>query len=141
MMYLHEGIEPELKDLISRLQATGAKVSGQVTHCGHFSKNTKLQRVQKPKGPSRQFVGIGAIVGRYVAPAMTKEDIEYLVKTYSDAATFMKRVGFDVMEIHFGHGYGLSQFISPLTNKREDEYGGSLENRMRLPLEVLEASP
>ena len=70
---------------------------------------------------------------------MTLEDIDTLVQIYADAATFMKNVGFDAAEIHFGHGYGLSQFISPKTNKRTDEYGGSLENRMRLPLRILEA--
>ena len=51
----------------------------------------------------------------------------------------MKSVGFDAIEIHFGHGYGISQFISPKTNHRTDEYGGSLANRMRFPLEVLES--
>ena len=80
-----------------------------------------------------------AQVGAPFAGAMTLADIDYLVKTYADAATFMKAVGFDAAEIHFGHGYGLSQFISPKTNRRTDEYGGSLENRMRLPLRALEA--
>ncbi len=51
----------------------------------------------------------------------------------------MKQVGFDAIEIHFGHGYGISQFISPRTNRRTDEYGGTLTNRMRFGLEVLEA--
>lgn len=51
----------------------------------------------------------------------------------------MKEVGFDALEIHFGHGYGLSQFISLKTNKRTDKYDGSISNRMRLPLRVLEA--
>ena len=139
MMYLHEGIADDLSNLIAMLQETGTKVSGQMTHCGHFSRNTELQRLEKPLGPSKQFVGIGASVGRLTAPAMTKDDINYLVGTYRDAGAFMKRVGFDAIEIHFGHGYGLSQFISPITNKRDDEYGGSHENRMRLPLEALAA--
>jgi len=51
----------------------------------------------------------------------------------------MKSVGFDAIEIHFGHGYGISQFISPKTNKRKDQYGGSLNNRMRFTLECLQA--
>lgn len=140
MMWLHDGIEDELKSLIAKLKKTGAKVSGQVTHCGHFSQNKDLQRVDKPKGPSKMFVGIGLTVGRPIAPAMTQDDIDYMVGTYRDAAAFMKRVGFDAMEIHFGHGYGLSQFISPKTNKRKDKYGGSHENRMRMPLECLAAA-
>jgi 2,4-dienoyl-CoA reductase-like NADH-dependent reductase (Old Yellow Enzyme family) len=60
-----------------------------------------------------------------------------MIGTYRDAAAFMKRVGFDAIEIHFGHGYGLSQFISPKTNKRTDDYGGSHEKRMRVPLQCL----
>src|SRR5690606_29110426 len=66
-------------------------------------------------------------------------DIRAMVQHYHDAAVFMKSVGFDALEIHFGHGYGLCQFISPKTNKRTDQYGGSLHNRMRVPLMVLDA--
>ncbi|NNL12052.1 MAG: NADH:flavin oxidoreductase, partial [Pseudomonadales bacterium] len=66
-------------------------------------------------------------------------DIDHFVQTYVDSARFMQSVGFDAAEVHFGHGYGLSQFISPRTNKRDDIYGGSLQNRMRLPMRVLEA--
>ena len=139
MMWLHDGIAEELSSLIKSLQKTGAKVSGQVTHCGHFSQLKELSNGRVPKGPSKMFVGIGATVGRFIAPAMTVEEINHLVGTYRHAARFMKKVGFDALEIHFGHGYGLSQFVSPKTNKRTDEYGGSHENRMRLPLEVLAA--
>ncbi len=70
---------------------------------------------------------------------MDHADIDYMVQTYRDAARYMRETGFDAIEIHFGHGYGLSQFMSPKTNKRTDEYGGSLMNRMRLPLRVLDA--
>jgi len=140
MMWLHEGIEDELRALIAELKKSGAKVSGQVTHCGHFSQNKALEKDQPPKGPSKMFVGIGLTVGRPIAPAMTQDDINHLIETYRDAARFMKRAGFDALEIHFGHGYGLSQFISPKTNKRTDEYGGSHEKRMRLPLECLAAA-
>lgn len=137
MMWLHEGIETELRDLIQALKATGTKVSGQVTHCGHFSQLKTFEKDSLPKGPSKMFVPIGLSVGRPIAPAMTQSDIEALVESYRQTAIFMKKVGFDAFEIHFGHGYGLSQFISPKTNKRTDKYGGSHENRMRLPLEIL----
>ncbi|MDG2304099.1 MAG: NADH:flavin oxidoreductase [Candidatus Binatia bacterium] len=139
MMYLHEAIEPELRRLTGAVHEAGALVSGQMTHCGNFSRNRKLQRLARPLGPSRQFSMIGATVGMPFAGAMTEADIDYLVETYRASADRMKRVGFDAAEIHFGHGYGLSQFISPKTNRRNDAYGGSLENRMRLPLRVLEA--
>jgi 2,4-dienoyl-CoA reductase-like NADH-dependent reductase (Old Yellow Enzyme family) len=75
----------------------------------------------------------------FFCDAMKRSDIDNLVQVYHNAAVFMKSVGFDALEIHFGHGYGLCQFISPLTNRRKDEYGGTLENRMRLPLRVLQA--
>ena len=141
MMWLHEGIRPQLTQMISELKAIApdVKVSGQMTHCGNFSKVRKMQRLKRPLGPSRTFNMLGAPSGVPFAGAMTLDDIDYLVKTYADSARFMASVGFDAAEIHFGHGYGLSQFISPRTNKRTDDYGGSLENRMRLPLRVLEA--
>ena len=137
MMWLHEGIEDELREMIQALQKLGAKVSGQVTHCGHFSQNKDLYGLDAPKGPSKMFVPIGLTVGRPIAKAMNLDDIERLVESYRKAAIFMKKVGFDAIEIHFGHGYGLSQFISPKTNKRKDDYGGSHKDRMRLPLRVL----
>ena len=139
MMYMHEGIKPALGGLIDELHAAGARVSGQMAHCGYFSKNKELQRLKRPLGPSARFNPLGVGAGMPFAGAMTLADIDYLVQTYSDAARLMKDMGFDAIEIHFGHGYGLSQFISPLTNKRTDEYGGSLENRMRLPLRALAA--
>jgi 2,4-dienoyl-CoA reductase-like NADH-dependent reductase (Old Yellow Enzyme family) len=82
---------------------------------------------------------LGLPSGMPFADEMSHADIDYMVQTFRDAAVFMKDIGFDCIELHLAHGYGLSQFISPKTNKRTDEYGGSLTNRMRLPLRVLEA--
>ncbi|MDE0950337.1 MAG: NADH:flavin oxidoreductase [Halioglobus sp.] len=141
MMWMHEGIRDQLTHMNRELKnaAPGVAISGQMTHCGNFSKNRKLQRLKRPLGPSRQFNSLGAASGMPFAGAMTVRDIDYLVQTYADAARLMKETGFDAVEIHFSHGYGLSQFISPRTNRRTDEYGGSLTNRMRLPLRALEA--
>ena len=141
MMWLHEGVREPLSQMIAELKqlAPDVKVSGQMTHCGNFTKVRKLQRLKRPLGASKAFNMLGAPSGVPFAGAMTLQDIDYMVKLYADAAIFMKDTGFDAAEIHFGHGYGLSQFISPKTNKRTDDYGGSLENRMRLPLRVLEA--
>ena len=58
---------------------------------------------------------------------------------FARAALIAQRCGFDAVEVHMGHGYLLSQFLSPAINKRKDEYGGSLENRMRISLEVIDA--
>ena len=141
MMWMHDGIRDKLAYMNSELKsaAPGVKISGQMTHCGNFSKNRKMQRLKRPLGPSRQFNLLGAASGMPFAGAMSVADIDYLVQTYHDAAVLMKDTGFDAAEIHFSHGYGISQFISPKTNRRTDEYGGSLANRMRLPLRVLEA--
>lgn len=138
MMYMHEGIRGELSSLIDKLHARDCKVSGQMGHCGGFSKNRELKR-KRPLGPNFAVNGLGIGCGMFFADGMTHADIDEMVAQYRDAAGFMKSVGFDSLEIHFGHGYGLCQFISPKTNKRKDEYGGSLENRMRLPLRVLAA--
>jgi 2,4-dienoyl-CoA reductase-like NADH-dependent reductase (Old Yellow Enzyme family) len=141
MMWMHEGIRDRLVHMNSELKkaAPDVKISGQMTHCGNFSKNRKMQRLKRPLGPSRQFNMLGAPSGLPFAGAMNAADIDYMVQTYHDAALLMKETGFDAVEIHFSHGYGISQFISPKTNRRSDEYGGSLANRMRLPLRALEA--
>jgi 2,4-dienoyl-CoA reductase-like NADH-dependent reductase (Old Yellow Enzyme family) len=141
MMWMHEEIRPQLTHIIRELKqaAPDVKVSGQLAHCGNFSKNRKLQRLKRPLGPSRRLNMLGLPSGLPLAGAMSVADIDYLVQTYHDAALFMQETGFDALEMHFSHGYALSQFISPKTNKRSDEYGGSLANRMRLPLRALEA--
>ncbi len=69
---------------------------------------------------------------------MTEEDIERVIKAYALAARRIKEAGFDGVEIHGGTGYLLVQFLSPRTNQRSDAYGGSLENRMRFPLRVVD---
>lgn len=140
MMYMHAGIEKELRTLTDTIHAAGARVSGQVAHCGNFSKNRNLQRLKRPLGPSPRINMLGIPAGLPIAGAMTKTDIDHLVETYRDTAARMKRVGFDAIELHFGHGYALSQFISPKTNRRNDDYGGTHANRMRLSLRVLEAT-
>lgn len=70
---------------------------------------------------------------------LTKTDIRNIVEQFAEAAKRADRAGIDMIELHGAHGYLLHQFLSPLSNRREDEYGGSLENRMRLSLEVFKA--
>lgn len=70
---------------------------------------------------------------------LTRKDMDKIVGDYVAAAKRCDQAGFDMIEVHMAHGYLLATFISPLTNKRKDEYGGSLENRMRFPLEVFKA--
>jgi 2,4-dienoyl-CoA reductase-like NADH-dependent reductase (Old Yellow Enzyme family) len=78
--------------------------------------------------------------GEYAAPvAATLADIEKIVQDFTDAAIRSIAAGFDVLELHAAHGYLLHQFLSPLSNQRSDEYGGSLENRARLLLRIVTA--
>ena len=70
---------------------------------------------------------------------MTRADMDKVIADFVQAAERGHRAGFDMLELHCAHGYLLASFISPLTNQRTDEYGGSLENRMRFPLEVFRA--
>ncbi|HET8706634.1 MAG TPA: NADH:flavin oxidoreductase, partial [Pseudomonadales bacterium] len=135
MLYMHEAIRRPLTDMIDNLHQLGTKVSGQMGHGGGFSKNRELKRA-RPLGPSFGLNALGIANGMFLCDAMTHADIKSMIQHYHDAAVFMKSVGFDALEIHFGHGYGLCQFMSPKTNRRKDEYGGSLQNRMRLPIQV-----
>lgn len=74
-----------------------------------------------------------------VPKAMDRADMDMVRDQFVASAQMAERCGFDMLELHFAHGYLLSSFISPLTNKRTDDYGGSLENRMRYPLEIFHA--
>ena len=71
--------------------------------------------------------------------AMTVEEIQNLIQRFVDTASQAEKAGFDGVQIHAAHGYLISQFLSPLTNKRNDEYGGSIENRMRLLVDIIKA--
>jgi 2,4-dienoyl-CoA reductase-like NADH-dependent reductase (Old Yellow Enzyme family) len=87
-----------------------------------------------PEGPSPV-----AFSEQHVVPhELTKKDIESIVDDFASAAKRSLEVGFEVIELHAAHGYLLHEFLSPLSNHRKDEYGGSIENRMRFPLEVAE---
>src|SRR4029077_8189401 len=74
-----------------------------------------------------------------VAHAMTRNDMDRVRDQFFASAEMAGRARFDMLAIHCAHGYLLSSFITPLTNRRNDEYGGSLENRMRYPLEIFRA--
>lgn len=137
-MWLHEGVRSQLQRLSAAVHAEGGALSAQLAHCGGFSRN-RPRNIPRPRGPSVAVNQYGLLSGLPLTGAMGPADLRKTVAEYAAAAAFAKEVGFDALEIHMGHGYLLSQFISPLINQRRDDYGGSLENRMRLPLEVLAA--
>jgi anthraniloyl-CoA monooxygenase len=74
-----------------------------------------------------------------VPRAMTRADMDKVIADFVRSTKYADQAGFDMLELHMAHGYLLASFISPLTNKRTDDYGGSIANRMRLPLEVFRA--
>ncbi len=82
---------------------------------------------------------IAASADAAVPKALERDEIRSLVEAFASAARRAARIGFDAVELHGAHGYLLHEFLSPLSNRRDDEYGGSLENRMRFPLEVFDA--
>jgi 2,4-dienoyl-CoA reductase-like NADH-dependent reductase (Old Yellow Enzyme family) len=130
-MWMREEIVPGLKRLTDAVHKEGAAASVQLGHCGFFA--NKHAAGTRPIGPSRKFC-----LFRYsVCRAMTETDIERVREDFAKAAKLAQKAGFDAIEIHSGHGYLLSQFLSPWTNKRRDKYGGSLENRLRFPVSVI----
>lgn len=136
-MVMSDAIAGPLSKLIGAVHAEGALISGQMAHCGGFSRNKPI-RSKRPLGPSFRFNEYGVFVGMPFSGTMKSSDMENTLDDYYKAGLFMKNIGFDAIELHMGHGYLLSQFLSPAWNKRNDEYGGSLENRMRFPMEVFD---
>ncbi len=76
---------------------------------------------------------------RHPPKALSQSEIKQVIADFAESAKRAVKAGFDLIELHAAHGYLLHQFMSPLSNKRDDQYGGSLENRIRLTLEVLQA--
>jgi len=137
-MVIDETAIPYLKRLAGEVHANGGKIAIQLTHCGYFTRSTRYKS-KKPLGPSRTLNKYGIMKGRPYSKAMSQADIDRTIADFEHAAMISKQCGFDAVEVHMGHGYLLSQFLSPAINKRKDRYGGSLENRIRLPLEIVNA--
>ncbi len=130
-IWMREEIVPDLKKITDAVHREGAAVNIQLGHCGYFSNKNVIGR--RPIGASRKFCTF-----RYAfAHEMTEEEINRVKEDFGKAAQLASEAGFDAVEIHSGHGYLLSQFLSPYTNMRKDRYGGSLENRLRFPASVV----
>ncbi|MBT8332359.1 MAG: NADH:flavin oxidoreductase [Deltaproteobacteria bacterium] len=121
-----------LKEMTAAVHGQKGKIVCQLAHAGFFG-NEKLSG-QTPIAPS----AIDGIA-KGMRKEMTADDIERVINAFATAARRAKVAGFDGIQIHGAHGYLLSEFISPMFNQRTDEYGGSIENRARLPLAVLQA--
>ncbi len=124
---------------------TDAKICAQIGHSGRKG-STRLawDGIDKPlpEGENWPLLSASAIPlmeGNVVPKAMDRADMDMVKAQFVDAVKAADAAGFDMIEMHAAHGYLLASFISPVTNKRVDEYGGRLENRMRYPLEVFDA--
>lgn len=131
-LWIRPEILPDLQQLADAVHKEGAALSIQLGHCGNMSKPSIAGRA--PFSPS------GGL--NIYAPAwthkMSHDDIRQVVKQFGDAVRTVRKAGFDAVEIHAGHGYLISQFLSPYTNHRKDIFGGSLENRARFMRMVID---
>jgi 2,4-dienoyl-CoA reductase-like NADH-dependent reductase (Old Yellow Enzyme family) len=124
---------PIFARIVEAVHREGAKIFGQVIHLG-----------RQVEGDFERTVSWGPSPVRWsptaqVPHAMTRREMEIVIQSHIVTARNVLEAGFDGFEIHLGHGHMLQQFLSPVSNIRDDEFGGSRENRMRFPLAVLEA--
>ena len=124
-LWLRDEIVPALRDLTDAVHAEGAAVGIQLGHCGNMTHWSTAGSF--PVSASNGFNLYSPTFHR----RMRKSEIVEFAKDFGKAVDTAYEAGFDSIEVHAGHGYLISQFLSPYTNHRRDEYGGSLENRMR----------
>lgn len=124
---------PDFRGLVDKVHAQGVKLILQIAYGGSASKlNPPSAHILGPSAVANPQTGI-------VPVEATEQDIGMLVCAFADASGRAVAAGFDGVEIHAAHGYLLSQFLNPLLNRRTDKYGGPIENRARIIVEVLEA--
>jgi 2,4-dienoyl-CoA reductase-like NADH-dependent reductase (Old Yellow Enzyme family)/thioredoxin reductase len=125
--------KPGLQWLASTIKAFGARACLQIEHCG-LQKSLGTPPIKAPSQiPQEESLAYGIL-----PEELTLEEILEIIEAFGNAAKRAKRVGFDMVEIQGAHGYLVTNFLSPRTNKRTDWYGGSLKNRMRFLLEIVD---
>lgn len=124
---------PGLRKLVEAVHQEGAKVMTQLYQAGNYA--SSLLTGNQPVAPSP----LPSKLTKEIPHELTVEEIKELVQTFAQAAVRTQKAGFDGVEILAGTGYLISEFLSPATNKRTDEYGGDLPNRMRFALEIMAA--
>lgn len=124
-LWLRPEVTRPLRDLTDAVHAAGARASIQIGHCGNMAKADVAGG--RPLAPSARFNLYGPTWPR----AMDQGEIDRVAASFGTAVSLARDAGFDAVEVHAGHGYLISQFLSPYTNRRTDRYGGALEGRMR----------
>lgn len=122
-----------LHDLAEIVHSYGAKIATQLHHTGRQNSTLCTEGVELIAPSPVPCLAMGGEMPR----ELTVEEIEQMIDKYVQGAHRTLSADFDAVELHGAHGYLISQFMSPLTNKREDEYGGDFEGRMRFPLEII----
>ncbi len=136
-IWMRPDIAPDLRALTDSVHQKGGAISAQLTHGGAFVTGMFV--------PGRTISSVsglnpgGFMKGNILTRAMTENDMNAVTDQFVKAAILAVECGFDAIELHMGHGYLLNQFISPLSNRRNDEYGGSALNRIKFPARVLSA--
>jgi len=123
-----------LAQLAEVMQQNGAKACLQIVHCGRQRAIGTYPMVAPSRVPWEELAALKGVI----PTELSIEEIREIVEAFGDAARRAKQAGFDMVEIHGGHGYLITNFLSPHTNKRTDMYGGNLRERMRFGLEVTE---
>ena len=125
---------PGLQRLAQAIQSNGALAAVQINHAGRYNFSFFLE--------GKQAVAPSAVPSRMTRETpreLAIDEIKEIIDHFAQAALRVKKAGYDAVEVLSGTGYLISEFLSPLTNKREDEYGGSFDNRMRFGLDVIRA--
>ena len=130
-LWMREEIVPALRKITDAVHEAGAKCSIQLGHCGNMTHRSTCGCM--PVGASSGF----NLYSPTFVRGLKVSEIDALVEEFGHAVNLARKAGFDCVEIHAGHGYLISQFLSPYTNHRHDAYGGSLKNRMRLMQRVI----
>ncbi|MBQ8224260.1 MAG: NADH:flavin oxidoreductase [Bacteroides sp.] len=131
-LWMRTEIVPGLRELTDAVHREGVAAGIQLGHCGNMSHKAICGCT--PVGASTGF----NLYSPTFVRGLRKDELPELAKAYANSVNLAREAGFDSVEIHAGHGYLISQFLSPYTNHRKDEFGGSLENRMRFMDMVME---
>ena len=131
-LWMRKEIVGGLRQLTDAVHAEGAAASVQLGHCGNMSHKSICGCT--PVGATTGF----NLYSPTFVRGLRADELPAMARAYGDAVRLARESGFDAVEIHAGHGYLISQFLSPYTNRRHDIYGGSLENRMRFMDQCME---
>ncbi len=124
-LWMRPEVLPALRAITGDIHKAGAKASIQLGHCGNMSKPSTAGCM--PVGASTGF----NLYSPTFVRGLRRDELPALARSFGEAVRMARDAGFDAVEIHAGHGYLISQFLSPYTNHRRDGYGGTLDNRMR----------